>query len=97
MIIGTAVSWHGGTFHQGDALMLTDPLAAGIMEYAGRTENRFVLYLKPLVFVASSGMYSIWKGFDTMGGEMHELTRQRPLRQATAWYHNEDDTIIIVE
>ena len=99
MKFGTAISWQGGVYHQGDIVLLKNPVAAGVMEIAVNSGDQFRLHMTPLRLVRPAGhSSSIWCRSDVGGlGEVHEMAHARHLRFATAWFDNSDHTITVVE
>ena len=97
MTFGTAVSWQGEMYHQGDIVLLENPLAGGVVEFAASSSGRFSLYLTPLRLVRAQAGSSTWRRSDTgEPGEVHVMSHARQLRVATAWYDNSDQTVTII-
>ena len=94
--IGTAVRWQGGEFHQGDIVLLKNPVAAGVVELAANCGDRFLLYMTPLRLVRQGSITSSWCR-SSSEPEVHEMTPTRHLHLATAWYYNSERTITVVE
>ena len=86
----------GGEYHQGDIVLLNNPLAAGVVEIVVNAGDLFRLYVSPLRRVSAGHNSSIWCR-DSVGLDMHDMSHTRHLRLPTAWYDNEDRTVTIIE